>query len=64
MYNGVTGPSTITLSCPGQPTRTTTLSAGQLTTFATGWTGACTTVTIGSSNAWGTNFDDFELAVP
>jgi hypothetical protein len=64
MLNGGTGPSTITLSCPGQPTRTTTLSAGQLTTFATNWAGTCTTVTIGSTNAWGTNFDDLELASP
>jgi hypothetical protein len=64
MFNGGTGPSTITLSCPGQPTQTMTLSAGQLATVATGWTGTCTAVTIGSSNAWGTNFDDIELAVP
>jgi hypothetical protein len=57
-YNGGTGPSTVTLSCAGQPTKTVTLAAGQFTTITTDWAGTCTTVTIGSSNGWDTNFDN------
>ncbi|MGH2350967.1 MAG: malectin domain-containing carbohydrate-binding protein, partial [Chloroflexota bacterium] len=61
-YNGESGPSTVTLSCPGQPDVQATLSAGQVATINTGWTGACTTVTIGSSNGWNTNFDDLVIS--
>ena len=32
--------------------------AGQVATLPTGWAGACLTVTVGSTNGWGTNFDD------
>src|SRR5262249_43808562 len=28
---------------------------------ATGWTGTCTTLTVGSSNGWNTNFDNLVL---
>jgi hypothetical protein len=60
-YNGGGGSTTITIACSGQATKTVTLGAGQMTTIDTGWTGACTTVTITNSNGWDTNFDNFVL---
>jgi hypothetical protein len=60
-YNGGTTATTVTLSCAGQPTATTTLAAGQGATISTGWTSPCTTVTMGSTNGWDTNFDAFML---
>ena len=56
-YNGGNGSATVTLSCPDQPTRQSTVGADQLATIATGWTGTCTTVTLATSNGWDTNFD-------
>ena len=60
-YNGGGATSTISLSCSGQSTVTTTLAAGQLATIATGWTAACSTVTVSSSNGWDTNFDNLVI---
>jgi hypothetical protein len=42
------------------------LPAGQMTTLASGMSGTCTTVTLGSSNGWNTNFDNvvFDSATP
>jgi len=60
-YNGGGSASTITLSCTGQATVTRSLAARQTLTIATGWTGTCTAVTVGSSNGWDTNFDNFVL---
>jgi hypothetical protein len=57
-YNGGGASSTLTLACDGQPTKTTTLAAGQVTTISTGWTGTCTAVTVTSANDWDTNFDN------
>jgi hypothetical protein len=57
-YNGGSVASTVTLSCAGQPTVTVSFPVSQLTTIATGWGGTCSTVTIGSSNGWDTNFDN------
>jgi hypothetical protein len=56
--NGGTLASTVTISCPGQPTATFSLAPGQFGTFTTGWTTPCTTITITSSNGWDTNFDN------
>jgi hypothetical protein len=58
-YNGGTASSTITLTCAGQPTAGVTLAPRQLATLKTGWIGACSTVTVSSSNGWNTNFDNF-----
>jgi hypothetical protein len=58
-FNGGTTSSTITLSCAGQPTVTAVLAANALTTITTNWTQPCTTVTVGSTNGWNTNFDNF-----
>jgi hypothetical protein len=33
-------------------------------TITTGWTGACTTVTVATTNGWDTNFDNFVIAAP
>jgi hypothetical protein len=56
-FNGGSAASTITLSCAGQTTKTQIVPAGQVVTISTGWSGTCTTVTVGSSNGWDTNFD-------
>jgi hypothetical protein len=60
-YNGGDTTTTVTLACAGQPTRTTAISAGQLVTITTNWTGTCSTVTVSSSNGWDTNFDNIVL---
>jgi hypothetical protein len=57
-FNGGTASTTVTVSCPGQATKSTTLASNQLTTIKTGWSGTCASVTIGSSNGWDTNFDN------
>jgi hypothetical protein len=61
-YNGGGGSSTVTLACAGQTTRQVSVPAGQVVTIDTGWTGTCTTVTIGSTNGWNTNFDTLVYA--
>jgi hypothetical protein len=60
-FNGGTVSSTITLACAGQPTVSVSLAANQLRTVVTNWSGTCTTVTVGSSNGWDTNFDSLLL---
>ncbi len=60
-YNGGGGASTVTLSCAGKPTKSTSVAAGQLVTIETGWTGTCGAVTLASSNGWETNFDDLVI---
>jgi hypothetical protein len=62
VFNGGGGSTTVTLSCSGQTTKTQSVAAGQVVTIDTGWTGTCTTVTVGSSNGWDTNFDDLVYA--
>jgi concanavalin A-like lectin/glucanase superfamily protein/Big-like domain-containing protein/purple acid phosphatase-like protein len=57
-YNGGSGMSTVTLSCSGSPTKTVSVAANQLLTINTDWTATCSTVTVGSTNGWDTNFDD------
>jgi len=57
-YNGGGTTTTVSLSCAGQPTASVSLPAGQLRTIDTGWTAACGDITITSSNAWDTNFDN------
>jgi hypothetical protein len=55
---GGVSPSTITLTCAGNAPKVQAIPANTLTTIATGWAVPCTTVTVGSSNGWDTNFDD------
>jgi hypothetical protein len=63
-YNGGAASSTVTIACAGNPTRTQLLAAGQLMTLSTGWTTACSPVTLGSSNGWDTNFDNVTYRAP
>ena len=58
VYNGGTGDSTVTLTCPGQPVKSVTLAADHSTTITTGWTKACGSVTVTSSNGNQTRFDN------
>ncbi len=60
-FNGGSAASTVTLSCAGLPAVQRTVSAGQLVTITTGWTGTCGSLTIASSNGWDTNFDNLVL---
>jgi hypothetical protein len=56
-YNGGTTLDTVTVSCAGQSPATATLAPGAVQTIATGWTAACSPVTIATTNTWHTNFD-------
>ena len=60
-FNGGSVASTVTLSCTGNPTTQIVVGANQVVTISTDWTTACTTVVIGSSNGWNTNFDDLVI---
>ena len=59
VYNGGTNPTTITLSCSGNPNITQPVTNGQSMTINTNWTVLCTSVTVGSSTGWWANFDNF-----
>ncbi|WP_244237953.1 DUF4082 domain-containing protein [Corallococcus terminator] len=54
--------ATLTVSCFNQPTRTFTLTQGQVTHVVTNWQGTCPYVTLATSNGWDTNFDNIELS--
>jgi len=60
-FNGGRTSSTVSLSCAAQPSVTSVLAVGQLQTIRTAWSGTCTTVIVGSSNGWDTNFDTIVL---
>jgi hypothetical protein len=51
-------PSTQTLKCAGNPDVVVSLTPSQYKSVATGWTVPCASVTIVSSNGWGTNYDN------
>jgi hypothetical protein len=57
-YNGGASATTVTVACAGNPPVSQDVAAGQIVTIATGWSIPCTTVTVGSSNSWDTNFDN------
>jgi hypothetical protein len=57
-FNGGSTTSTITLTCAGQRPVSVLLAPNTLRTITTGWTGTCTSVTVGSTNGWDTNFDN------
>jgi glucose/arabinose dehydrogenase len=59
-YNGGSGASTVTFACTGNTTKSLSVAAGTKVTITTGWTTACTTVTVTSSNGWDTNFDNLK----
>src|SRR5260370_95248 len=60
-YNGGSGSSTVTLNCPGQATVQTIVPAGQSLTLQTGWTGACSPVTVSSSNGYFINLKNLVI---
>jgi hypothetical protein len=61
LANGGQTPSTVSLSCSGQPTASIRLQPGQRATLTTAWMSPCSNVTVSSSNSWDTNFDNFVL---
>jgi len=63
-YNGGTVDSTLALACPGQPSVSSTIPVNSLRTITTGWTAACATVTVSSTNGWNTNLDNFVISPP
>jgi len=60
-YNGGAASSTVTAACAGQATAQVVLVPNQQSTIVPGWTGACSPVTLGSTNGWDTNFDNLIL---
>ena len=58
-FNGGTVSSTITLSCTGNGTKSVPVAVNTVVTINTNWLATCSAVTVGSSNGWNTNFDDF-----
>jgi hypothetical protein len=63
-YNGDAGPTTLTISCPGQSSKQVVLVGGQLSTIATNWNDACSPVTIANTNGWNTNFANLVIDSP
>jgi glucose/arabinose dehydrogenase/endonuclease YncB( thermonuclease family) len=63
VFNGGGAATTVTISCNGQ-TKSQSVPAGQAVTITTGFAATCTTVTLGSTNGWDTNFDDLVHAAP
>lgn len=62
-YNGNdSSSSTVNISCPGQTTKTASIPSNDTLLIDTGWTSACSVITLSSSNGWDTNFDDLILA--
>jgi hypothetical protein len=60
-YNGGPGSSTVTAACTGQTTASVVLAVGQRATLVTNWGAACSSVTLGSTNGWDTNFDNLVI---
>lgn len=50
--------STVTISCSGSITKTQVVPSQATVKISTGWTNTCSSVTLGSSNGWDTNFDN------
>jgi phosphodiesterase/alkaline phosphatase D-like protein len=63
-YNGGGESTTVSVSCPSQPTVQSVVPAGQIRTIASGWAQTCPSATISSSNGWSTNFDNLEFDAP
>ena len=61
-YNGGAAATTISITCPGNITKTQSIAAGTLATIQTGFTVSCATLTIASTNGWDTNFDNLALS--
>jgi thermitase len=61
-YNGGSVASTISVTCGGVSPVARVVNRGQVVTLSTGWSVACSPVTIGSTNGWDTNLDNFVVA--
>jgi hypothetical protein len=61
VHNGALTPTTVSLECAGQQTASALVLPGQTIRITTGWSGSCSTVTVGSVNGSKTSFDDFAL---
>lgn len=57
-YNGGSTSTIVSVGCTGNTTKTQTVAVGAKATITTGFTKTCTSVTVGSSNGWDTNFDN------
>lgn len=59
------GNATVSLSCPGQPTVTTSIGRNSVKTIKTNWTGTCSTVTLSSTRGYNRDagFDNFVIDV-
>lgn len=61
VFNSGRDASTVSISCSGQPGVSRGVARNEMVTIQTGWTGACSSVTLGSTNGWQTNFDNFAI---
>jgi len=64
--NEGTDASTVSLACAGNQTVNQVIPPNQTAVVVSNWTVACTTISLGSSNGWFTNFDDitYEILPP
>jgi phosphodiesterase/alkaline phosphatase D-like protein len=62
-YNSESEPTTVTVSCPRQPTAQVVIPGETAVTIATGWTSSCSPVTFASSSPW-TVFDNLIVDSP
>jgi hypothetical protein len=62
-YNGGNSPTTVHISCDDlwTPPVNQVVAAGEKVTIATGWTGYCLNMTLGSTNGANTNYDDLVI---
>jgi hypothetical protein len=54
--NGGDASATITLACDGQPSKSVDIAPHTSVSIETGWSSACSTVMVTSTNGWYTNF--------
>ena len=59
--NGSSVASTVSASCGSETLASTVVPGHALATITTGWTDACSVVTLSSSNGWDTNFDNLVI---
>lgn len=53
--------ATVTISCPGQTNKVTTINSNQKVTIVTGWADNCSPVTIADTNGYNTTFDNLTI---
>lgn len=60
-YNGGGASTTVSLACSGNTTVNQVVAPTTLATISTNWANTCTSVTVGSTNGWDTNFDNLVI---